>query len=196
MEDFEGGDSVRQTQYLVLNQGTESSLVETVLPERQAGRKLLMTEENMWFYTPDLKRPARVSAQQKLTGEVANGDLARTNFAEDYNAKIVGKEKINGKEAYKLLLTANHRDVTYAKIDYWVATKDLLPIKAVFFAVSGKPLKMADYGGLKQILGKPVLTRTVFTDAVDKNRKSVLVFSGHKRKRFSSSTFTKESLGG
>lgn len=196
VEDFENGGSVRETKYLVMTQGREKSLVETVFPERQSGRKLLMTDESMWFYTPDIRRAARVSPQQKLTGEVSNGDLARTNFYGDYEAKIVGKEKINGKTVYKLLLSANHRDVTYSRIDYWVGSDDHLPVKAIFYAVSGKPLKLADYGGVKSVLGRTCITRTTFTDAVDKSRKSVLTFSQHKRKKFSGETFAKESLGG
>jgi outer membrane lipoprotein-sorting protein len=194
VEDFENGSSVRETKYKVLNKGREKSLVETVFPERQAGRKLLMDDDNLWFYTPDIKRPARVSMQQKLTGEVANGDLARTNFSGDYDAVLAGKEKAGGKEAYKLHLKAKNSGVTYSKIDYWVGVKDNLPIKAVFYAVSGKVLKEAQYSDVKNVLGRKCVTKTTFTDFVDKGRKSVLKYSGHKRSKFSNATFSKESL--
>ncbi len=195
VEDFENGTSVRETRYKVLNKGGEKSLVETIFPERQAGRKLLMDEDNLWFYTPDIKRPARVSMQQKLTGEVANGDLARTNFSGDYEASLGGKETVGGKETYRLNLKAKNTGVTYSKIDYWVGVKDRLPMKAVFYAVSGKVLKSAEYTEVKNVLGKKCVTKTVFTDFIDKGRRSILIYSGHKRSKFTSATFSKEALG-
>ena len=60
-------------------------------------------------------------------------DLARTNFSEDYNAKEIGREKINGKESAKLELTAKNKDVTYRKIHYWVEIGTGAPLKARFF---------------------------------------------------------------
>lgn len=194
VEDFENGERVRETRYKVLNKGREKSLVLTTYPERHAGRKLLMDDENLWFYTPDIKKPARVSMQQKLTGEVANGDMARTNFAGDYDATMAGKEKVGGQEAFKLHLKAKRENVTYSKIDYWIGVKSMLPVKAVFYAVSGKVLKEAEYTGVKMVMGKKCVTKTIFTDFIDKGRKSVLLYSGHKKSSFSNSTFSKESL--
>lgn len=195
VKDLENGSEVRETRFRVHNKSREKSLVETIYPERQKGRKLLMDNENLWFSTPDVKRPVKVSMQQRLTGEVANGDLARTNFSGDYSAKLVGKETVNGKEVLRLALKAKRSGVTYSKIDYWVRDGDYIPIKAIFYAVSGKPLKSAQYTDIRNMLGKNVITKTVFTDALDKGRKSILVYSNHNFADVPDSFFSKESLG-
>jgi len=194
VKDYRGDAVVRETRYQVYNKDREKSLVKTIFPERQSGRKLLMDNDNLWFYTPDIKRPTRVSMQQKLTGEVANGDLARTNFSGDYGAKLVGIEDKGGQKNMHLALTANHKGVTYSKIDYWVTVKDVLPLRAIFYAVSGKKLKTAEYTNVQTVLGKKCVTVTTFTDALDTSRRSILTYSNFERTTIPASLLSKEGL--
>jgi len=80
--------------YNVSFKDVNASLTVQTEPERARGRKLLMKEYDIWLYTPNIKKPLRISLEQKLTGEVANGDIARTNYAEDYDATLLGTEKL------------------------------------------------------------------------------------------------------
>ena len=193
--DFENSKKEHESRYHVLNKSNDASLVETVFPERQQGRKLLMEGNSLWFYTPDIKRAARVSMQQKLTGEIANGDLVRTNFAGDYSAKIINEETVSGVVAYHLDLKAKHEGVTYSRLQYWVSKKEFLPMKAVFYAVSGKVLKTGTFSDPKLILGHKIITRMTVKDALDPKRYSVMTHSEHQRTRLPASVFSKESLG-
>jgi hypothetical protein len=195
VKDFENEEVAHETRYNVKNDGHAAGLVETAFPERQRGRKLLMEEDNLWLYTPDTKRPARVSMQQKLTGEIANGDLARTNFAGDYEATLIDSEEVKGQMAYHLKLKAKRSGVTYSKIEYWVSEDGYLPLKAVFFAVSGKKLKTAIYSEPKDVLGRTCMTKIHFTDALDKKKTSLLVYSNHKRSKSTNIAFNKEAFG-
>ncbi|MFM8312725.1 MAG: outer membrane lipoprotein-sorting protein, partial [Deltaproteobacteria bacterium] len=79
--DKEEGSTSNETVYLVHTKDNDNSLVETKVPERMRGRKLLMKKQDLWLFLPTLKKPTRVGFEQRLTGEVSNGDLARTNFA-------------------------------------------------------------------------------------------------------------------
>lgn len=188
------GDPVDDT-YRVSVRGMKASLVEQTEPERLRGRKLLMLENDLWLYTPNTRRPTRVSFEQKLTGEVANGDISRTNFGGDYDPVLSGQEKVGAQEAWKLRLTAKSKDVTYHMIDYWVGKKGHVPIKAVFYAKSGKALKTATYSNLKPVLGKNRITRTVITDILQPGRQSVIDNYQYKREKFDDATFNKETLG-
>ena len=93
VKDYQGKELLRENTYQVFSRGADESLVQTISPERLKGHKLLMKEDDLWLYTPDTKRPTRVSLQQKLTGEVANGDLSRTRFAKDYRVGFVQEKK-------------------------------------------------------------------------------------------------------
>lgn len=185
---------VQNSRYRVFSKGSKYSRVETTFPERQAGRKLLMRDDDLWFYTPDIKRPTRVSMQQKLTGEVANGDIARTNFAEDYNGELKGEEKVNNVAAYKIYLTKKRDGVTYPAIDYWVAKSDFRPLKATFKTDSGKNLKTAIYKDPKKTLGRNILSRMDITSEISKNQQSILIFKNYKKETLDESFFNKESL--
>lgn len=194
VEDKNGDTSTGETTYKVYVKDIDYSLVETMQPERLKGRKLLMRRNNLWLYLPTVKRPTRVSLQQKLTGEVANGDIARTNFSSDYSAKLEGIEKIGDKDCYKLALTARQKDVTYRSITYWVEKGTHRPVKAEFYALSGKLLKTGEYSHFVPYLGHPRMTEMLIRDALQSSRQSHLTYSNYKQESLSDSFFSKESL--
>ncbi len=193
INDDDGTDK-KVSVYRVLVKDARTSLVEQLEPERSRGRKLLLKDFDMWLYTPNMKRATRISMEQKLTGEVSNGDLSRTNFSEDYSSQILGEEKIDGQSVTKLELIGKNKNVTYRKIHYWINKNSGAPVKAQFFALSGKLLKEAVYSGLKPELGNPIIHEMHITDALQKNKSSHMTYSGYKLEKFSDSQFSKESL--
>lgn len=191
--DIDGSDK-RENIFNVASKDNRLTLVEQIAPERQRGRKLLMRDHDLWLYSPNVSRPTRISFEQKLTGEVSNGDLMRTNFAQDYDAKVTGNETLPEGKTVKLHLTAKNKDVTYNSIDYWVNESNARPVKAVFYALSGKPLKTANYLEFKVQLGSPRLTKVQITDALQKTHQSVMYYASFKKEKFDDTYFSKESL--
>lgn len=192
-----GSGSKKETRYQVSakTRGTDAlSLVNTIFPERLKGRKLLMLNSDLWLYLPTIKRPTRISVRERLSGEVANGDISHTNFAGDYDAVQKGTEKIGNKMCIKLALTAKNKDVTYSKIDYWLDAKTYAPVRAAFYALSGKLLKTGDYSGAKPVLGSIRMTRLWIKDALQPTHQSILEFSNFERQDLPDSLFNKESL--
>lgn len=171
-----------------------SSLTIQTEPERSRGRKILMNDYDIWLFTPNIKKPLRISLEQKLTGEVSNGDIARTNYAEDYDATFIEMVKNDKEEFYKLDLKAKNKKVTYGRIEYIVSKKDYSPAQATFFALSGKPLKKAQFQDFKPIQGMMRSTKMVIRDYIQKDKVSTMVFSDHKLKEFSESHFNKDRL--
>ena len=84
---------------------------------------------------PEVSQPVRISLAQRLTGQVANGDLARANFSGDYNPKIVRTESIGNEKYLVLELTAVDRSVTYQRVMYWVNENRLAAEGRVLFAI-------------------------------------------------------------
>ncbi len=180
--------------YKVSFRDMNASLSEQLEPERARGRKMLMKDYDMWLYTPNIKKPLRISLEQKLSGEVSYGDIAKTNYAEDYDAKIISTEKKNNRDMYRLELTTKNKKVTYGKIDYIVDKKDFAPIEAIFYALSGKPLKRAEFLEFKFIAGNMRSTKMVIHDFLLPDKISTLIFSEHKPEKFDDSIFNKDSL--
>lgn len=193
VKDFEKSVLQQENVYRVFSKGMKFTLIETVFPERLSGRKLLMAGA-LWLYLPTLKRPTRVGMQQRLTGEVANGDIARTKFNEDYRAKLEGVKKIGAGKYFQLMLTAKDKTAPYRRIRLWVNTKTYAPLKADFFALSGKRLKTGEYSEMETVFGKPRLTKLVIKDAVQPSRQSHLKYFDYKKEKLDDSFFNKESL--
>jgi hypothetical protein len=180
--------------YHVIFKDINSSLTEQTEPERARGRKILMKDYDIWLYTPNIKKPLRISLEQKLTGEVSNGDIARTNYGEDYDASLISIEKKGDAEFYKLDLKAKNKKVTYGHIEYWVSRKDFAQLEATFFALSGKPLKSAQFMDFKPVQGMSRTTKMVIRDYLQKDKMSTMVFSDHRPEKFDESLFNKDRL--
>jgi hypothetical protein len=169
-------------------------LSEQTSPEKARGRKFLVRDYDIWLYTPDIKKAIRVSLEQKLTGQVSNGDIAKTNYGEDYDAKLLPPTKSDTGENYRLELKAKNNKVTYGRIEYLVSKKDFAPIGAVFFALSGKPLKRATFSDYKMVQGMTRSTKMTINDYIQKEKFSIMEFTNYKKEKFSDSLFNKERL--
>jgi len=108
----EDGRPVEGRTLKVLSKGNENTVVLTVEPASERGQIMLMKERDLWMFLPRVSQPVRLSLAQRLTGQVANGDIARANFAGDYSVKLAGSETIGKEAMYVLDLTANDRKVT------------------------------------------------------------------------------------
>ncbi|MFX8887307.1 outer membrane lipoprotein-sorting protein, partial [Acinetobacter baumannii] len=64
--------------------GQYDNVVRYVDPPRDAGKIVLLNGSRMWFYDPASKASVRISPQQRLIGEAANGDVVSVNLARDY----------------------------------------------------------------------------------------------------------------
>lgn len=164
------GDRVSDEQRLEVRAVDDASVAETLEPVRFKGSKLLQVGRNMWLTRPGLSKPIPISPRQRLSGEASNGDIAATNYAADYNARLVGEEAVNKEPCYVLDLTAKHKRTTYDHVRYWVSKKRMVGVKAQFFSLSGKMLKTArfDYGNIISYQGRriPFVSRMVIRDAL------------------------------
>lgn len=115
----------------------------SLAPPKSKGNKLLMSNNNMWFYKPGLSKPIAIAQRQKLMGLAAYGDIASTNYAEDYAATMLPDEPIDGEPCYVLDLKSKNDQTTYDRIKYWISTKRVVGVKAEYFTVSGKMFKIA-----------------------------------------------------
>jgi len=143
---------------------------------------------------PNVSQPVRLSLSQRLSGQVANGDLARANLAGDYTPRILRTETIGGESYNVLELIAIDRSVTYQRVVYWVRESNSSPHKAEFYSVSNRLLKTCTYDKFEKILGKLRPTRLVMDDALHTGDQSVLEYSGMKLRDIPDKFFTKDYL--
>jgi len=189
---FKGDKQEGESQYEVYQRRTKSFV--KFLNPREKGRSLLMLEDDLWIYMPSTSRPIRITPMQRLTGNVSNGDVARTDYAGDYDAALLGEEQVDGKTCYVLELKARRRGATYPKIHYWVAKSDFSPSKADFFLTSGKNHKSVHYDSFAIFQGRRLLTRMTFYDNIRKGEKSIMEYQRYSPREIPEKYFNKDAM--
>ena len=188
------GQDVETRKYKVLSKGNENSIVMITEPAAERGQILLMRGRDLWIFIPNVSQPIRLPLSQRLTGQVANGDLARANFTGDYAPKLLRSETTDGDAMYVLELNAVDRGVTYHKVLYWVRQANHWPHKAEFFSASGRLLKTAVYQNFSRLGGRVRPTRMVMVDALREGEESVLDYTNLKARDLPDKIFTKDYL--
>ena len=190
----QSGQTTETRRYRVLSKGNSNTVVMVTEPASERGQIILMKGRDLWVFMPDVSQPIRLALSQRLTGQVANGDLARANFAADYNPKILRSETIGNENYHVLELTAVDRGVTYQRVVYWVRQKDNWPFKAEFYSLSNRLLKTCKYENYQTMQGRPRPTRLVMEDALKSGEQSILDYSAMKLRDLPDKVFTKDYL--
>lgn len=180
--------------YRVLSKGNENTVVMILEPASERGQIMLMKGRDLWVFMPNVSQPVRLGLAQRLTGEVANGDLARANFSGDYNPHLVRTERVDGEEHHVLELIAVDRGVTYHRVMLWVNKANLRPRKAEFYSLSNRLMKTCSYEGFREMAGKRRPTRLVMIDALKAGEQSVLEYEHMKLRELPDKVFTKDYL--
>ena len=166
------------------NSGQFRSLIRFVAPARDANKLMLKNGNDLWFYGPSSKASIRLSPQQRLLGQAANGDVVTVNLAKDYRAELAAEESIQDGElqtrrCFKLALVGVSPDVTYHHIEMWIDVANSRPLKARFFTESGQLLKTAYYRRYQPQLGVERPTEAVIIDGLDPQWVTVMRYSDY-----------------
>ncbi len=179
IETFEN-DEQSKREFLVRAKHNDA-YVEALAPAKNKNEIYLFNDRQMWFFKPSLKKPVSISARQKLSGQAANGDIASTHYARDYNAVLEKTEMINGEKFHVLLLKANSKNLTYDQIRYWVSDKTKLAGRAEFLTLQGKTFKIGEleYRNKLILQGKTIafVSQMKITDAKFNKNKSIIKYS-------------------
>lgn len=180
--------------YRILSKGLDQTVVNTLDPPEDRGRVILLKGRDLWAFMPSVSQPIRLPLAQRLTGQVAYGDLARANFAGDYTATLLRTETVGGKEHYVLELTAVDGGVTYHRVIYWVEKDTYRPHRADFYTLSGRRLKTCRYEEFKPAGDVLRPARLVMEDALRGDERSVLEYSNLQVHELPDKYFTKDYL--
>ena len=189
LTEFQAGKQVDTSTLMTFSRaqaqgGQFASLIRFVLPARDTGKLMLKNGNDLWFYDPSTKASVRLSPQQRLMGQASNGDVVTVNLSKDYEASLLAEEEVQDGErrtrkAHKLGLTATSADVTYTSIEMWVDAENNRPLKARFFAESGRLLKTAYYRRYQTQLGAERPTETVIIDGLNPQSVTLMRFTDY-----------------
>ena len=175
-------------------QADARSLARFISPPRDRGKIMLSDGYDLWFYTPELRRPVPISRQQRLIGQISNGDVIVTNFEFAYDSALQGEEPCGVNVCYSLNLTRRSAEVTYPKVNYLVEKGSYRPYKAAYFSLDDQLLKEVWYLDYKPLLGKERPSKIKVTDPRRGSGYSIMEYSDVRFESLPLSRFTKESI--
>ena len=126
--------------------GDQKSFTLYTAPAREKGSKMLKLGDKLWTYYPKADRVVSISGHM-LRRSVMGSDMSYEDMMENrtleesYHAFLDGEEVIDGKNAYKITLTAKTPDIAYQKMKLWVDQDKWLILRQELYAASGKLLK-------------------------------------------------------
>jgi outer membrane lipoprotein-sorting protein len=158
------------------------NLLEYAEPPQDAGKRVLLDGRSYWFFDPASQQSVRISAQQRLVGQAAIGDVLSVNLAADYSATIAGEETIDDaarqkRTCWHLELKAATDTAVYNRVEYWVEKSTSRPVKGKFYSDSGRLLKVIYYRNFIERLGGVRPAEAVILDAVDNSLATIATFT-------------------
>lgn len=173
---------------------SEKAIVKFMAPAKDKGKAILTIDRDTWFHIPKTKKLIRITPSQKVLGEASAGDIAATRYAEDYDAKILGEETVGKVLSFHLDLKANNRQATYHRIEYWVDKKTYRPVKAKYYSLSGKLMKVAFWKKFKKYRGREMVEKLLIADPLIKGKYTLLINNDYRKDHHPENLFRKENL--
>lgn len=160
------------------------SIVRFVRPSQDAGKLMLFQGKDLWFYDPGSKASFRLSPQQRLMGQAANGDVLAVRLATDYSATLAGRQVImdasmSERECDHLKLEARTPQAIYTRIEYWQDAETAEPVKARFYSDSGQLLKTAFYRRPEMALGRLRPSEVLIIDGLNAGLVTLMRYSNY-----------------
>lgn len=174
------GTLAKERHYLVFAQAKHNSLVLMQSPAEK-GQKVLMLGDEFWLVMPGTSRPMRITAMQKLLGDVSTGDIATMSWSDDYSAELKGEESCGASTCLHLNLSANRKAVTYQRIELWVGKTHSEPLRAELYVQSDKLAKIAKFISDKPSAPKEVVEMTLF-DQLSNKKETRIRYTNRKER--------------
>ena len=108
-------------------------------PARDKGTVTLKRFNEVWNWLPSaqkvIKIPPSMMLQSWMGSDFTNDDLVRaSSIVKDYTHELIGEEKINGYDCYKIkLIPKPEAGVVWGKIISWISKEKYLQVKTDYY---------------------------------------------------------------
>jgi outer membrane lipoprotein-sorting protein len=133
-------------------------------PAKDRGTVTLKREKEIWNWIPSIQRvikiPPSMMLQPWMGSDFTNDDLVReSSIVEDYTQTLLGEEKIQGYDCYKIrLLPKPEAAVVWGKVVMWISKKGFLELKTEYYDEDGALVKYMTGSKVKKMGGRTIPT--------------------------------------
>jgi len=121
------------------SKGDDYALTLITGPARDKGTAFLKRDKEIWNWQPSIDRtiklPPSMMMQSWMGSDFTNDDLVKQfSIVNDYDHKLLGTEKIENRECYKLeLIPKEEAAVIWGKILIWIDVAEYMQLKTEFY---------------------------------------------------------------
>lgn len=166
--------------------GRDNALTLVVAPAKEKGQAFLKRGTEMWNWMPSISRmiklPPSMMADGWMGSDYTNDDILKeSSIVVDFKHSILGSEKIDGKDCWKIeLLPNDDAAVVWGKIVKWISKDGYLQMKSEYYDEDEYLIKTELSYDVKTMDGREIPTRIEIVPADKSNQKTVVVLNSMK----------------
>lgn len=156
------------------------SLTLITAPAGEKGQTFLKRGNEMWSWNPSISRliklPPSMMSQGWMGSDYTNDDILKeSSMVNDYNHEIIGTEKIQGKECYKIKMTAKEdAAVIWGHQIRWIEKANFLFLKAELYDEDGYLIRTETGSDVKMMDGRLIPTKIELIPEDEEGYKTIL----------------------
>jgi len=160
--------------------GNDFALTLITAPPRDAGQSFLKRKNEMWNWNPSINRliklPPSMMSQGWMGSDYTNDDIMKeSSLVNDYEHEFAGEETINGRECYRIRMTAKKdASVIWGYQTRWVDKKEFLFLKAELYDENGILVRTETASEIKMMDGRNIPTRIELIPSDESGKKTIV----------------------
>jgi outer membrane lipoprotein-sorting protein len=166
--------------------GMDFSMTYITSPAKDKGQVFMKRKTEMWNWMPSISRmikiPASMMSQGWMGSDYTNDDILKeSSIVNDYTHKIVGEEKVEGFDTYKIeMIPKEDAAVIWGKVYKWVVKEKYIQVKSEYYDEDDDIVK-SDFGyDFKMMDGRLIPTRIEIVPADEEGKKTVIYIEDMK----------------
>ncbi|RLD86367.1 MAG: outer membrane lipoprotein-sorting protein [Bacteroidetes bacterium] len=167
--------------------GMDYSMTYITAPAKEKGQVFMKRKTEMWNWMPSISRmikiPASMMSQGWMGSDYSNDDILKeSSIVHDYNHKIVGEEKMEGFDTYKIeMIPKEEAAVIWGKIYKWISKDDeYIQVRSEYYDEDDELIKSDFAYDFKTMDGRLIPTRIEIIPADEEGKKTVLYIKNIK----------------
>jgi outer membrane lipoprotein-sorting protein len=172
----------RELDLKLWTKGNDLMMIQITGPARDQGTAFLKRGDEIYNWIPRIERsiklPPSSMLQSWMGSDFTNDDLVKqSSIVNDYEHTLIGKEELNGRETYKILLKPKEESsVVWGKVEAWVDTEEFLFLKLAYYDEEGKLINTLLGKNIKTMGGRTVTSLLEITPADEPGNRTTLEY--------------------
>ncbi len=168
------------------SKGTKYSMTYITSPAKDKGQVFLKRDNEMWNWIPTINRmikiPPSMMSQGWMGSDYSNDDILKeSSIVVDYTHKIIGSEKIDNIDCYKIeMIPKEDAAVVWGKVIKWISKSEFWQLKTEYYDEDNDLIRTELASEVKQFSDRKLPSKLEILPADKTNQKTVVIIISSK----------------